>query len=188
MPSSVGRFVNASRDNDKLLSKRDLGDSLERARGREENTVQNQITTKKRGRGRPITSPSTIVKNAMSELSSNATRLQKADTLLASGFNVLDLNKNAALLHVIIDDFAESRATDELQLLFAATENLRKTAESVERIRASKAFTDSEYQATINLVVNIIELMPEELQHAAIEMLSATSVRDLQNVTPIDED
>ncbi len=148
--------------------------------------MQNLLATKKRGRGRPVTSPSTIVKRAMSELSTNATRLQKADSLLASGFNVLDLNKNAALLHVIIDDFAESRVTDELQLLFAATENLRKTAESVERIRASKSFTANEYQATINLFVGIIELMPEEQQTAALEMLAATSVRDLQNVTPLD--
>jgi hypothetical protein len=134
--------------------------------------------------GRPLSNPNVIVKRALSELSDNSTRMERADTLVASGANVLDMTRNAALLQIIIEDFSESRDRDELQLLFAATENVRKTAESVERIRASKSFTANEYQATINLFVGIIETLPEEHQTAALEMMTATSVRDLQNVTP----
>lgn len=159
------------------------------ARGREEsdavteNIMQNTVK-----QGRPITNPNTITKRALAELSGADKRLDKVDALVESGFNVLDLSRSAALLHVIIEEFAESRDKDGLNLLFAATENLRKTAESVERIRASKAFTANEYDATINLVVGIIETLPEEQQTAALEMLAATRVRDLQNVTPLDDD
>lgn len=138
--------------------------------------------------GRPLSNPNVIVKRALSELSDNSTRIERADNLVSSGANVLDMTRNAALLQILIEDFAESRDTGEIQLLFAATENVRKTAESVERIRASKAFTATEYQAMINLFVGIIETLPEELQHNALEMLAATRVRDLQNVTPLDDD
>jgi hypothetical protein len=138
--------------------------------------------------GRPLSNPNVIVKRALSELSDNGTRIERADTLIASGADVLSMTRNAALLQIIVEDFSESRDRDELQLLFAATENVRKTAESVERIRASKAFTQNEYQATINLFVGIIETLPEAQQTAALEMLTATRAGELQNVTPLDED
>ncbi len=172
-----------------MAAKNGFGDTLERARAGEENHAATEnIMQNTVKQGRPLTNPNTIVKRALADLSSADNRLDKVDALVESGFNVLDLSRSAALLHVIIEEFAESRDKDGLNLLFAATENLRKTAESVERIRSSKAFTDNEYQATINLFVGIIELMPDDQQRAAIEMLSATRVRDLQNVTPVGDD
>ena len=136
----------------------------------------------KRTIGAALSNPNTILRR---ELLNSETR-QQAREMLSNGFNPYDLTETTTMLHIVVERLINDTTPENLQLFFQASENIRKAAESVERIRASKAFTEAEYQNTLNVFVAIIELMPNELQNSALEMLSATKAGELKNVTPVD--
>jgi hypothetical protein len=90
--------------------------------------------------------------------------------------NPWDFNHEAAMLRQLLDDFLikhEETGLDVESVRTAAglISDISRLSERNERIRASKAFTAVEYQATINMVVNIIEMLPESQQGDAIAMI-----------------
>jgi hypothetical protein len=111
------------------------------------------------GAGRPATRPETLLKKA---LESHALR-DKADALIESGVDVLDLRNVAAQLHVLAGELSERRSegNGEVALLLQCLESLRKCAESVERIRASKAFTTSERDFIVLALSDFVSTLPE---------------------------
>jgi len=110
------------------------------------------------GAGRPATRPETILRKA---LESDALR-DKADRLIESGADVLDLRNVAAQLHVLAGELATKRHDgNSLPLLLQTLESARKTAESVERIRASKAFTTAERDWIVIKLSEFVSMMPE---------------------------
>ncbi len=110
------------------------------------------------GGGRPITNPKTLMQKS---LESGELRL-KADALIESGADVLDLRQVAAQLHVLADELADKRHDGKsLPLLLQTLESARKTAESVERIRASKAFTTAERDWFVLALSDFVETVPE---------------------------
>ncbi len=138
------------------------------------------------GGGRPATRPETLLKKA---LESDALRA-KADALIQSGADVLDLRQVAAQLHVLAGELSERRSegNGEVALLLQCLESLRKVSESVERIRASKSFTTSEKDFLIQTLADFISTLPESerprlrdfiesrlMQKPALPQLSITS-------------
>jgi hypothetical protein len=118
--------------------------------------------------GRPATRPETLMRKS---LESNELRL-KADALLESGADVLDLRQVAAQLHVLAGELAEKRHDgDTLPLLLQTLESARKTAESVERIRASKAFTKVEHEMFICALAAFVETLSDQERPRAIEFI-----------------
>lgn len=116
------------------------------------------------GGGRPVTRPDTIIKKA---LQMNDLRV-KGDNLVASGKDVLDLVPIAAMLHVLADEISLDRDSveggvdgEKLQLLLSCLDLLRKTAGTVESIRASKAFTNAERDWFVLALSGFVELLPE---------------------------
>jgi hypothetical protein len=110
------------------------------------------------GGGRPATRPETLLRKA---LESDALR-DKADDLIQSGADVLDLRNVAAQLHVLAGELADKRHDgNSLPLLLQTLESARKTAESVERIRASKAFTTAERNWIVIKLSEFVSMMPE---------------------------
>jgi hypothetical protein len=95
-------------------------------------------------------------------LESHALR-DKADALIESGADVLDLRQVAAQLQVIAGELSERRSegNGEIALLLQCLESLRKVSESVERIRASKAFTLAEKDFLIQTLADFIETLGE---------------------------
>jgi hypothetical protein len=120
--------------------------------------------------GRPATRPETLLRKS---LESDALR-QKADKLIESGADVLDLRNVAGQLQILAGEMAEKRSegNGEVKLLLQSLENLRKCAETVERIRASKAFTNAERDWIVLALSDFVEMMPEPERarfHAFIE-------------------
>lgn len=111
------------------------------------------------GAGRPATRPETLLKKA---LESDALR-DKADKLIEGGADVLDLRQVAAQLHILAGELSEKRSegNGEVALLLQCLESLRKCAESVERIRASKAFTKFEQDWLVITLSEFIETLAE---------------------------
>jgi len=122
------------------------------------------------GGGRPATLPATILKNALKSTELRA----KADALIESGADVLDLQRVAAMVHVLVDEVSErDRGADgaNFALLIQCIETLRKCVEAVERVRASKAFTTAEYQLFIASMAAFVEGLPEEYRAGAAASL-----------------
>jgi hypothetical protein len=131
------------------------------------------------GGGRPATRPATILKNA---LQADELRL-KADALVESGVDVLDLRQVAAMLHVLSSELADKRSDAKaVPLLLQCLESLRKCAESVERIRASKAFTTAERDWIVLALSDFVEMMPEPERVRFHDFISA---RLLLKSTPL---
>jgi hypothetical protein len=128
------------------------------------------------GAGRPATRPETILRKT---LESSALG-DKADALIASGADVLDLRQVAAQLQVVAGELAEKRSegNGEVALLLQCLESLRKCAESVERIRASKAFTTAERDFIVLALSDFVETLPEEMRPRFHDFIAA---RLLQN-------
>ncbi len=117
-----------------------------------------------------MTNPETVLKRA---LESNALR-GKADALIESGVDVLELRQVAAMLHVLSSELAENRdkGHQEVALLLQCLESLRKTAETIERIRASKAFTNAERDWIVLALGDFVEMMPDEMKAQFHEFIS----------------
>ncbi len=123
------------------------------------------------GGGRPATRPETLLRKA---LESDALR-DKADALIATGADILDLRQVAAQLHVIAGELSERRSegNGEVALLLQCLESLRKVSESVERIRASKAFTSAERDFIVLALSDFVETMPEEMRPRFHDFIAA---------------
>jgi hypothetical protein len=121
--------------------------------------------------GRPATRPETILRKS---LESGALR-DKADALIAKGADVLDLRQVAAQLQVVAGELAEKRSegNGEVALLLQCLESLRKCAESVERIRASKAFTTAERDFIVLALSDFVETLPEEMRPRFHDFIAA---------------
>ncbi len=114
------------------------------------------------GAGRPPSKPETIVARAVTAQSDLAKRAQ---TLKASGVDLLDLTDTVAILRVLLDDVSSKHAreneldTRALALVLACVESTRKTVETIERVKHLRAFGESDLQ----IVVGVLEVVFGEL-------------------------
>ena len=92
--------------------------------------------------------------------------------------NPLDLRRELAIARQILDDVlanSDDQQLDEksVAMLGGCLSTIRKTVESHERVRASQAFTNAEYQNVIHACVAMFEFIPEEKKVEAMEHLKA---------------
>lgn len=100
--------------------------------------------------GRPPSKPTTILARA----AKNTALIERAEDKLRAGFDVHNLDRVAAITHVLIDDLSAEHERDAIKpatigLLLQCLEIIRKTADTQERIKTSAAFGSAERAAFI---------------------------------------
>jgi hypothetical protein len=122
--------------------------------------------------------------------------MARADDLIASNYDFHNLDRVSAMLHVLISDLsadydksAEVRAPT-ISLILACLENLRKVADTQERIKNSSAFGPAERAAFIvalhDFTLKIDAIFPtcETAEDMQTELRKFLEAHPLLNIRP----